>query len=92
MTTVASVAQKALELSPRERVALAGFLLEIDEGGGNPLADEAWEKEIRARLRAIDSGSVAGIPYRDVMREADELTGPRRSSSCRRPGASSWLP
>ena len=71
-TSIEELTREALQLSPRQRVALAGFLLEIDESNSDPEIDAAWEKEIQARIKAIASGSVVGIPYNDVMRAADK--------------------
>jgi len=71
-TSIEELTREALQLPPRQRVALAGFLLEIDQSSGDLGVDEAWEHEIEARIKAIDNGSVTGIPYNDVMSEADK--------------------
>ena len=71
-TTIEEITREALLLSPRQRVALAGFLLEIDDASADPEVDEAWEKEITARIKAIDSGSVFGIPYQEALSAADK--------------------
>ena len=71
-TSIEDLTREALQLSPRQRVALAGFLLEIDDSSSDPEIDSAWEHEIQDRITAIDSGSVIGIPYNDVMRAADK--------------------
>ncbi|MDL5050386.1 addiction module protein [Oscillatoria amoena NRMC-F 0135] len=70
-TSIEELTREALQLPPRQRVALAGFLLEIDQSSGDPGVDEVWENEIQARIKAVDSGSVTGIPHDDVIREAD---------------------
>jgi len=36
-----------------------------------PVADAAWDLEIRDRIRAIDEGRVAGVSHEDVMRSAE---------------------
>jgi putative addiction module component (TIGR02574 family) len=58
----------ALSLPPEERAALADALLEsldqqIDEG-----AEQAWLDEIQERLREIDTGAVAMLPWEAVER------------------------
>jgi Putative addiction module component. len=58
---------------PRQRFALAGFLLEMDDASDQSEVEEAWEKEIQERIQAIDSGRTIGIAYSDVMSEADQL-------------------
>lgn len=73
--TLEDITRDALKLSRQQRLALAGFLLEVDEAAGDPEIDEAWEREIRARIQAIDEGKVAGVSYEEVMRAAnDRLT------------------
>jgi hypothetical protein len=66
------VTREAMRLSARQRLALAGYLLELDKASDDAGVDAAWEEEIRARLHAVDSGTAVGIPYADVMREADK--------------------
>ena len=73
---LAEVTKEAMDLPPRERLALASFLLESADAASDPEAEAAWESEIRDRIRAIDDGRVAGIAYPDVMREADRRLTP----------------
>jgi Putative addiction module component len=71
------VTKDALELAPRQRLALAEFLLEsADTVAADPEAEVAWDFEIRDRIRAIDEGRVTGIAYADVMREAERRLAP----------------
>ena len=60
----------AMRLPGRQRLALAGFLLEMTDATADNDTDEAWEREIQERIRAMDSGSVAGIPWEQVMQKA----------------------
>jgi hypothetical protein len=69
------VTKDALELAPRQRLALAEFLIESAEAA-DPEAEAAWEGEIRDRIRAIDEGRVTGAAYADVMREAQKRLAP----------------
>lgn len=66
--TLEDMTQQVLQLPARQRLALAGFLLELDYASDQSEVEEAWEKEIQA----IDSGSTIGIAYSDVMGEADQ--------------------
>lgn len=55
--------EEALRLTPEERAALAGTLIEsldeeVDEG-----AEAAWADEIEKRIREIDSGQVKTVPW-----------------------------
>jgi len=75
-TSLEQVSKDAMQLPSHQRLALAAFLLEIDGSTPDPAADAAWEEEIRTRIQAVDSGAVIGIPYQDVMREADRRLAP----------------
>jgi putative addiction module component (TIGR02574 family) len=68
--------KEAMDLPMPQRLALAGVLIESADGVSDPEAEAAWDLEIRHRIRAIDEGRVAGIPYEDVMREAEDRLAP----------------
>ena len=63
-------------LPPRQRLALAEFLLESADASADPEAEAAWDSEIRDRIRAIDEGSLTGVAYEDVMRAAERRLAP----------------
>ncbi len=75
-TTLEQVTKEAMDLPPRQKLALAEFLLESAEAAADPEAEAAWDSEIRDRIRAIDEGRVAGVPYEEVMRLAEERLVP----------------
>jgi putative addiction module component (TIGR02574 family) len=75
-TALEQVTKEAMDLPPRQRLALAGFLLESAEEAADPEAEAAWDSEIRDRIRAIDEGRVTGIAYDDVMRAAENRLVP----------------
>lgn len=70
-TALEQVTKEAMDLPPRQRLALAEFLLESTDSAADPEAEAAWDAEIRVRIRAIDEGRVAGVAYEDVMRAAE---------------------
>ena len=70
-TTLEQVTKEAMDLPPRQKLALAELLLESAEAAADPEAEAAWDSEIRDRIRAIDEGRVAGVSYEDVMRSAE---------------------
>jgi putative addiction module component (TIGR02574 family) len=70
------IAKEAMDLSPRQRLALAEFLLESADAAADPKAEAAWEPEIRDRIRAIDEGRVGGVAYEEVKREAEKRLSP----------------
>ena len=65
------VTKDAMDLPPRQKLALAEFLLESADAAADPDAETAWDSEIRDRIRAIDEGRELGVPYEDVMRAAE---------------------
>ena len=65
------VTKDAMDLPPRQRLALAELLLGSADTAADPDAEAAWDSEIRDRIRAIDEGHVTGIPYDEVIRAAE---------------------
>jgi hypothetical protein len=70
------ITRDAIELPRQQRLALAGLLLELEDGGADAQADEAWEQEIQARIKAVDDGTAVGIPYEAAMRQAQARLAP----------------
>jgi len=64
--TLEEITQQVLQLPARQRLALAGFLLEMDDTTDHPAVDEAWEQEIQKRIKTVDSGAISGISYNDI--------------------------
>ncbi|WP_234043393.1 addiction module protein [Luteolibacter yonseiensis] len=62
-----------MDLPPRQKIALAGFLLETTSIENDPDAEAAWDHEIGERIHAIDQGWVTGVPYSEVMTAAKRL-------------------
>jgi putative addiction module component (TIGR02574 family) len=60
------ITHDVLDLPRNQRLALAQFLLNLDEVGVAPDVDAAWDREIRARLTAYDAGRVEAIPFEQV--------------------------
>ncbi len=70
------ITKEAMALPPRQRLALAGLLLESAEATADPEAEAAWDAEIGDRIRAIDEGRVTGVAYEEVMRAAEKRLAP----------------
>jgi hypothetical protein len=70
------ITKEAMDLLPRQRLALAGLLLESADLPIDTEAEAAWESEIGERIRAIDEGRVIGVPYEEVMRAAERRLAP----------------
>lgn len=64
------VAQEIVQLPEHQRLALAGLILSLDEVAPDPDAAALWEKEIQARIKAVDTGTTSGVAREEVMREA----------------------
>jgi len=65
------VTREAIELPRHQRLALARFLIELDDPGPNVDVEATWEAEIRARVLAVNEGRVEGIPYEQVLARVD---------------------
>lgn len=61
-----NITRDVLELPRNERLALAQFLLNLDDEGAENEVDHAWDNEIRARLKAHDEGRVAAVPFEEI--------------------------
>lgn len=74
MKAISELAKDALELPTSQRLTLARILLDLSENNDDfsPEAEAAWEEEIQNRIRAIEDGSAKGVPYEQVMREAQD--------------------
>jgi hypothetical protein len=66
MSTVAELAAQIQQLSPEDRHELMRLLL-VDSADQD--ADEAWQKEIVRRVKAIRSGEAAIRALQDEWRE-----------------------
>jgi len=74
--TLEDITRTALQLPLKQRLALAGFLLETEDISPDPDVDAAWDQEIQDRIREVESGVVTGISYQDVMLEAEKRLAP----------------
>jgi putative addiction module component (TIGR02574 family) len=61
--------QEALKLSPEERAALAGTLLDSLDKEMDPDVEEAWASEFARRAQEIDSGKVKCVPWSKARRD-----------------------
>jgi hypothetical protein len=74
--TLAEITQEVVQLPKQQRLALASLLLELEDRSVDPRVDEAWEKEIRARITAVDNGTAVGIPFDEAMKQAQGRLAP----------------
>ena len=77
ITAVEKIAQDAAELTKQERLTLVRLLLDLDQPSNGAEIANAWESEIRARVKAVDEGRVSGIPYDQIKKEMADRFGRR---------------
>lgn len=68
MTDVRDLLQRALDLPPEARAALAGSLLESLDSKVDADAEAAWSVEIERRIREIDEGTAKLEPWPEARK------------------------
>jgi putative addiction module component (TIGR02574 family) len=58
-----------VDLPRHQRLALVRLLLDLDQPGTSDEIEQAWDEEIRARVKAVDEGRATGIPYEQIKKE-----------------------
>ena len=67
--------EAAMALSGEHRLELAEALLASLDPSLRPSLHESWREVIRRRSAELRSGQVAGVPWEDVKRRAQERRG-----------------
>lgn len=75
MTRIEALTQEAAKLPKEQRLALARTLLDLEPVGSVTEAEQSWDDEIRARIKAVDEGRVSGIAYDDLRKEMNSRYG-----------------
>jgi|GEM_PF-207475 len=78
---IEEITKEVVELPRHQRLVLVRLLLDLDQPGTSADVDNAWDEEIRARVKAVDEGRAVGIPYEQIKKEMAERFPPRESSS-----------
>ena len=78
---IEEITKEVVELPRHQRLVLVRLLLDLDQPGTSADVDNAWDEEIRARVKAVDEGRAVGIPYEQIKKEMAERFPPRGSSS-----------
>lgn len=60
---VAEILEKALNLPPEARAAIAGSLLESLDQFVDENVEASWEDEVLIRLKELDEGKVQLVPW-----------------------------
>ena len=67
-TDPAKLLEEALKLPAEARAALAGSLLDSLDGAEDEDVEESWSRELAKRVRELDAGHVACIPWTEARR------------------------
>jgi len=70
---LSEITRDALELPPKERLALVRILIDISEEATSydPEIDTIWEDEISRRIKSIEEGSARSRSPTDVFADLD---------------------
>ena len=81
-TVIDTIVTQALQLSPRDRAAIAERLISSLDDEIEPDVEIAWQEEVQSRLAEIDNGEVVCIPWEQVLHRLrrDSLAANRGSS------------
>lgn len=58
--------KEAMRLDPKERVALAGLLIESLDPESEEGVEQAWVAEIERRMAELDAGAVKPVPWSEL--------------------------
>lgn len=72
------ITKEVVELPRHQRLALVRLLLDLDQPATTDDIEQAWDEEIRARVKAVDEGRANGIPYEQIKNEMAVRFPPKR--------------
>ena len=75
--SIEEITKEVVELPRHQRLALVRLLLDLDQPGTTDEIEQAWDEEIRARVKAVDEGRASGIPYEQIKNEMAGRFPPR---------------
>jgi len=71
--TFEEISRHSVQLPRSKRLALARFLLELDDPAEDKDASALWHTEILKRAQAVEEGRTEGIPYGDALERIDAV-------------------
>jgi putative addiction module component (TIGR02574 family) len=89
---VAALLEEALALPAKDRTALAEALLVSLDGQAHDDTDAAWKAEIERRVKELDEGSVATVPWPEVRRRLFDRARRRALRRLREGLDLQWVP
>jgi hypothetical protein len=72
-TTFEEISRHSVQLPRSKRLALARFLLELDDPTEDLEASDLWHSEILKRAQAVEEEKTEGIAYGDVLKRVDAV-------------------
>jgi len=72
-TTFEEISRHSVQLPRSKRLALARFLLELDDPTEDLEASDLWHSEILKRVQAVEEEKTEGIAYGDVLKRVDAV-------------------
>lgn len=67
--SIEEITKEVVDLPRHQRLALVRLLLDLDQPGTSDEIEQAWDEEIRARVKAVDEGRATSIPYEQIKKE-----------------------
>lgn len=68
---ITNITIQAVQLPRHQRLALAGFLLDLDEPA-DANVELAWDEEIKSRIAAFDAGELPADDYADIQKQMQQ--------------------
>ena len=68
---ITNITIQAVQLPRHQRLALAGFLLDLDEPA-DANVELAWDEEIKSRIAAFDAGELSADDYADIQKQMQQ--------------------
>ena len=71
--TFEEISRYSAQLPRSKRLALARFLLELDDPAEDKEASDLWHSEILKRAQAVEEEKTEGIAYGHVLEKVDAI-------------------
>ena len=71
--TFEEISRYSVQLPRSKRLALARFLLELDDPAEDKEASDLWHSEILKRAQAVEEEKTEGIAYGHVLEKVDAI-------------------
>ncbi|MGF1530343.1 MAG: addiction module protein [Puniceicoccaceae bacterium] len=71
--TFEEISRHSVQLPRSKRLALARFLLELDDPAEDKDASDLWHAEILNRVQAVEEERTEGVAYEQVLSKVDAI-------------------